>query len=240
MSINSPVNSDGKVKNLSLFFPAYNEESNIVKAVETAKKALEQIAEEFEIIIVDDGSRDRTRYISEEICRFDKRIRLVTHEHNKGYGSAVRSGFNACKYEMIFFTDADNQFDLSEIKKLLEVMKNADIVAGYRIKRRDPFYRTINAWGFNMLVRILFGVRIKDIDCAFKLFNRNVIDDIEIESIGALVNTEIIVKATKKGFRITQAGVTHYPRFFGAQTGANPLVVLRAFWEIIKLWKKLR
>lgn len=229
-----------KLKNISLFFPAYNEEDNIENAINTAKKALAQIADEFEVLVVNDGSRDRTQRIVEEICQKDKRVRLINHEHNKGYGSAVCSGFAACRYDYVFFTDADNQFDVFEIEKLVILITEADIAAGYRIKRKDPFYRTINAWGFNMLVRILFRVKIKDIDCAFKLFRKRAIERIHLESVGALVNTEIIVKSTKQGFRIKQVGVTHYPRFFGEQTGANPLVVLRAFFEIIKLWKKLR
>lgn len=231
---------ENKLSGLSLFFPAYNEEKNIVKAVMLAYETLSKLAEKFEIIIVNDGSRDKTQEISEQLCKRYPHIHLVNHDHNKGYGSALCSGFQKCKYDYIFFTDADNQFDLLEIRKLIEPIKDTDIVAGYRIKRKDPFYRTINAWGFNMLVRLLFNIKIRDIDCAFKLFRKSVTDSINMESVGALINTEIIVKSAKKGFRIKQVGITHYPRFFGAQTGANPLVVLRAFWEIIKLWKRLR
>lgn len=229
-----------KLKNLSLFLPAYNEESNIEKAVERAMAVLKGVAEDYEVIIVNDGSSDSTRNISERICGKDNRVSLINHEHNKGYGSALRSGFKACKYDMIFFTDADNQFDLSEITKLVDLVDGADIVAGYRLKRSDPFYRLINAWAFNKLIVFLFGINVTDIDCAFKLFKREVIDAIEIESAGAFVSTEIMLKAKNKGFIIKQVGVTHYPRSFGKPTGANPFVVIRAFYEIVKLWNKLK
>src|SRR3972149_1273264 len=232
--------SFNKKVNISVFFPCYNEEKNLEALTNSATNFLQTISDQYEIIIVNDGSKDRTRESAETIANKDPHVKVYNHETNYGYGAALKTGFKNSIYDYIFFTDGDNQFDIKEIGGLLPYAEEFDIVAGYRINRRDNFMRRLNAWSFNLFVRILFGLKIRDLNCAFKLFKKKVIDSIEIESTGAFINAEILIKAKKKGFRIKEVGVTHYPRQWGSQTGANPKVIFKAFQELFKLRGKLK
>ncbi|MBM3450968.1 MAG: glycosyltransferase family 2 protein [Armatimonadetes bacterium] len=226
--------------NISAFFPAFNEEGNIEGAVRAAIDVLSTRCERFEVIIVDDGSRDGTAEVAARLAASDERVRLVRHAANRGYGAALRTGFAAARYDWIFFSDADLQFDLREIDRLLPAAATSDFVIGYRIKRRDPFPRRLNAVLWNRLVRRWFGVRARDIDCAFKMMRRSVVATLPLQSEGAFLSTELLCRAAAVGARITQVGVTHYPRQWGEQTGANLRVVLRAFRELWRLRRALR
>ena len=225
---------------ISVFFPCYNEQENVRRTVEKALDVLEKLNADFEVIIVDDGSSDKTGRIADEIAGDHDKVKVVHHGSNLGYGAALQSGFKAATKELVFYTDGDGQFDINEMPPLLDLMEQYDIVSCYRLNRRDPLIRKINAWCWTRLVCFLFGLKVRDIDCAFKLYKREIFDKIEMSSTGALIDAEILARAAHKGYRITQKGVHHYPRTAGAQTGANIRVILRAFKELFKLQRRIR
>lgn len=242
---NDLVNSldmDAKTKkpSLSVFFPCYNEQANIERVTMQALDVLKNATDDYELILVDDGSQDGTAQKADKLAAENKFVKVVHHPTNLGYGAALQSGFKAATKELVFYTDGDGQFDIGEMPPLLELMDQYDIVSCYRINRQDNLIRKINAWCWTTLVNLLFLMRIRDIDCAFKLYKRKIFDDIEMSSTGALIDTEILARAIRKGYRVTQRGVHHYPRTAGAQTGANIKVVLRAFIELFRLYGKIR
>ncbi|MCR4277976.1 MAG: bifunctional glycosyltransferase family 2/GtrA family protein, partial [Candidatus Berkelbacteria bacterium] len=226
-----------KLPSLSLVFPAYNEEANIAKTVETALEAGGAVANEVEVIVVNDGSKDRTRDIVLEISKHDPRVRLVDNPQNMGYGQTVWNGLKSATKEWVFFSDSDLQFDLKEISQFVPYSSNHMVIVGYRAPRRDPFIRILNAKGWNALVRFLFGLKIKDLDCAFKLFHRSVLKDLKIQSGGATFSAELMTRLQKKGLIFKEIPVTHLPRTAGSQTGANFKVIIRAFRELVKLYR---
>lgn len=232
------------IKELSVFFPAYNEEKNIEATVRKAKDVLLKIADKWEIIIVDDGSKDNTGKIGDALAKEDERIKVIHHSPNKGYGASLKSGFYSSKYSWIAFTDADGQFDFSEITKFIEKQEEtgADLVIGYYLSRQVPFYRKVNTFFWQLVVFALFGLKVRDIDCGFKLISKKVIEGIpHLESErGAFISSEFLIKANKKDFKIVEIGVHHYPRKAGKGTGANLDVIIKSFVDLFKLWKKLR
>ncbi|MFC1676420.1 glycosyltransferase family 2 protein [Planctomycetota bacterium] len=225
---------------LSVFFPCYNEQENVARTTEQAVSVLERIGADYEVIIVNDGSGDSTGEIARGLAGANSRVKVVEHDGNQGYGAALQSGFRAASKELVFYTDGDGQFDINEMPALLELMADHDIVSCYRLDRKDSAIRKLNAWCWTKLVCFLFSMRIRDIDCAFKLFKREIFDNIEMTSTGALIDTEILARTVRKGYRITQRGVHHYPRTAGEQTGANIKVILRAFKELFKLRRQIR
>lgn len=225
---------------LSVIFPAFNEEANIKHTVESARLVLPKLAQTWEIITVNDGSKDGTTPICDALAEQYPEVRAVHHAENRGYGAALKSGILAARYDYIFFTDSDGQFDLTELEDLIEWAGHYEIVTGYRAKRQDPPYRLINAWGWKTLVRMVLGVKVRDIDCAFKIFQRSVFDRIQIRSVGAMVNTEILSQANSFGMRIHEVKVSHYPRRHGKPSGANLRVIIKAFRELFRLWGQLR
>lgn len=230
-----------KVPSLSVFFPAYNEEANVEALVRKAQRILPEVAQTWEVIPVNDGSKDRTGEILVRLAAEDpEHVHPVHHEVNRGYGGAVISGYEASKYDLVFFTDGDNQFDLREITLLIEKIDEGDLILGYRKNRRDPLIRKINAFLWGSLVKLLFGFQVRDVDCAFKMMKRKVVDKVRLSASGAMVSTELLARAHKAGFHFVEVGVTHYPRTAGKQTGANPRVILRAFRELFALYKKLK
>jgi len=228
------------VISISVFFPCYNEQDNIASTTEKAVSVLNELKADFEVIIVDDGSSDATGRIADEIAGQNSRIKVVHHQTNLGYGAALRTGFKAATKELVFYTDGDGQFDVSEMSPLLPLMRQYDIVSCYRLNRQDNLVRRINGWSWTKLVCLLFGMKIRDIDCAFKLYKREIFDNIKLSSSGALIDSEIIARAIRKGYTVTQKGVHHYPRTAGIQTGANLRVILRAFRELFKLYGQIR
>jgi len=225
---------------LSLVFPVFDEAGNLTALLDQALDLAPRLAADFEIIVVDDGSRDGSARIAEERRLAEPRLRLIRHPSNRGYGAALRSGLREARGELVFFSDADLQFDLEELATLLAHARDFDIVAGYREPRRDPWGRRAMAFAWGSLVRRLFDVRVRDIDCAFKVFRRHVLEAIPIASVGAFINTEILVRATQAGFRIYQVPVSHRRRRFGRNSGARPRVVLRALVELVALYRELR
>jgi len=228
------------VKSLSVFFPCYNEQDNIERVVKTAIDALALLKIDYEIIIVDDGSKDKTGQIADQLAAKDFHIKVVHHHPNLGYGAALQSGFKAATKEYVFYTDGDGQFDIKELPLLFKYTADYDIVTGFRINRQDNLARKINAFCWTTLVNLLFGMKIKDMDCAFKLYKRQIFDNIKLKSTGALINTEIFARANNKGFKVFQLGVHHYPRTAGRQTGAKLTVILRAFKELFALYKQIK
>ncbi len=225
---------------LSLVLPAYNEAANLSLGLPRAVEALARTGRHFEIVVVDDGSHDSTAEVVRAASGEEPRIRLVEHDENAGYGAALRSGFQAATGRFVMFTDADFQFDLGEIGRLLAHADEFDIVAGFRAPRRDPWNRRLNAWAWGRLVNATFDLRIRDVNCAFKLFRREVLDGIHLRSDGAFVNTELLARARSHGWRIHQVPVSHYKRREGVQTGAQPKVVAKAFVELAHLYGDLQ
>jgi glycosyltransferase involved in cell wall biosynthesis len=224
---------------LSLVLPAHDEEANLEPVVRAALAALPGIVREFEIVVVDDGSGDGTPAIADRLVGEDARVRVVHHPRNRGYGAALRSGFAAARGDLIAFMDADRQFDVRDLARLASCADAYDVVAGYRIRRSDPWRRVLLGATFNLLVRGLFGVWVRDIDCGFKLFRADLLRALDLRSPGALINTEILALARRAGATLVEVGVPHYPRPAGEQSGGSPRVVLRALGETLRLWWRL-
>ena len=227
------------MSSLSVVLPAYNEEANVESAVEGVSSVAQQLGMDYEIILVNDGSADRTGEIARELMQRIPNFRLVEHYPNRGYGGSLRAGFAAAMGDLIAFVPADNQFDFREISRLLERLDEADIVSGYRAERQDTFIRKLNGFGWNTLVRLLFGYLCRDIDCGFKLFRREVLERVTIVSDGAMIDTEFLAGARARGFRIAEVPVTHLPRVAGEPTGANLKVIAKAFRDLVRFRQRL-
>jgi glycosyltransferase involved in cell wall biosynthesis len=233
-----------RVPRLSYFFPAHNEEANIEGLVAEALDTLPAIAETFEIIAVNDGSRDRTQALADELTAAHPGIvRAVHHPTNLGYGAALRSGFAAARYELVAFTDGDRQFrveDLARLTERLAAPDRPDVVVGYRIKRADPLVRTLYARAYRLANRLFYGLAVTDVDCACKLFRREALEGVQVESDGAFFSAELLIKLRGAGRSIVEVGVPHYPRTAGSPTGARPQVIFRAvrdFWRTrLAMW----
>ncbi len=219
---------------ISVVMPAYNEEANVGPMVSEVLEVMAPLSDDYEVVVVDDGSRDKTAEVVRKLAADHPQVRLVQHQVNKGYGAALYDGFISATRDFVFFTDSDKQFEVAEIGKLLPLVEEADLVAGYRAPRRDPFHRLLYGWGWTALVTLLFGYTVRDIDCAFKLFRREIIDNIDIKSRGATFSAEFLVRAKRRGYRIREVPVSHLPRTAGSQTGARLDVITRAFRELIR------
>jgi glycosyltransferase involved in cell wall biosynthesis len=217
---------------ISVVLPCYNEQGNIKRVAGEVLGFLKDKISDFEIIIVDDGSRDDTAAIAGSLSQKDCCINVVRHTSNLGYGAALKTGFRNASKDFIFLTDGDGQFDIRELPKLLGLIAKNDIVSGYRIRRRDSFVRGIYGLLWGKLINFLFGFNLKDINCAFKLYKKHVLKNMEIKSNGAFIHAEIYARAKMKGCRIAEVGVSHYPRKKGSQTGADLKVIFRAFKEL--------
>lgn len=228
---------------LSVFFPAYNEEKNLQQTVEKAIPVLKKVAKKYEIIIVNDGSKDKTGKIADQLAKKYSFIRVIHHQKNRGYGAALKSGMYNSKYSWITFTDSDGQFDFSEITKFINKQKEtgAELVIGYYLKRAVPFYRILGSKMWELAVWLLFGLRVTDTDCGFKLFKKEVIERIpKLESErGPFISSEFLIKAKKAGFKIVEVGVHHFPRVAGKQTGSSFKVVLSGLKDLIRLRLKI-
>ena len=229
-----------KPLSLTIFYPCYNEEANVERVTRAAVAAGRKIADDLEVIIVNDGSRDRTGELADALAAELPEVRAVHNKPNRGYGGALQRGFREATKNWIFYTDGDGQFDFEEIPKVLPLLETHDIISCYRLDRKDPFMRKANAFAWSTLVNILFRIGLRDIDCAFKIYPKTFIDKIEMHSTGALIDTEMLAKARNMRLKIAQMGVHHYPRTAGQQTGANLKVILRAFRELFKLYGQIR
>lgn len=227
-------------QSLSIFFPAFNEEDNVLESCEKALKLASEITDDYEVIIVDDGSLDKTAEIIDKLAKKYKHFRAVHHKKNQGYGGAVWTGITNSTKDLIFFTDVDLQFNINELKKFIPFIQKYDSVIGYRNPRRDPFMRLVNAWGWKVLVNTLFHLNVKDIDCAFKLFHREIFDKVYVHSRGAMISAEMLTRIKRAGFSIKELPVKHYPRKAGSPTGAKPEVIKRAFKELMDVRRQLK
>jgi glycosyltransferase involved in cell wall biosynthesis len=233
-----------RVPRLSFFFPAHNEEGNIEGLVREALDTLPTIAETFEIIAVNDGSRDRTRILADDLTAAHPGIvRAVHHPTNLGYGAALRSGFAAARYDLVAFIDGDRQFRVEDVGRLTERLAagdRPDVVVGYRIRRADPIVRTLYARAYRLANRLFFGLKVRDVDCACKVFRREALEGVRVESDGAFFSAELLIKLRAAGRSVVEVGVPHYPRTAGSPTGAKPSVIFRAvrdFWRTrIAMW----
>ncbi|UCD87798.1 MAG: glycosyltransferase family 2 protein [Desulfobacterales bacterium] len=224
---------------LSVFFPCYNEELNLQGLVFEAIQILSHSVQKHEIMIINDGSTDKTGLVADRLSMEHEHVRVIHHNKNRGYGAALVSGFSNAVHEWIFFTDGDRQFFISEIELLLNEIDEHDVIIGYRETRRDPLYRILYGYAWTRLVQLLFGLNVKDTNCAFKLFKKKILDSVTLHSSGAMINTELLVKFQSLGARMKQVGVSHRPRTFGNPTGGNPKVILKAFIELLELRKEL-
>ena len=227
-------------RKLSLVLPAHNEAENIEAVVTRALDVLPRVVRDVEVIVVNDGSRDETGTIIDRLADDNGRVLAIHHPVNRGYGAALTSGFRAATGDSIMFMDADRQFDIADINALLPYVPYYDIVAGYRIQRRDPLYRRLYGKLFRLVVWVLFGVHLRDTDCAFKIYRADLLNTIELTTPGALINTEMLARSKRRGATIVEVGVNHYPRFAGESSGGSPRVVFRAMGETMKLWLRLR
>ncbi len=233
-SIRSGTNdSKTRIKHsLSVIMPAHNEEAAIAATVQSVIETLTAWVQDFEVIVVNDGSKDHTRTILEEVAAKYPHLRIINHSENRGYGAALVSGFEAISKDLVFFMDSDGQFDIHDLEAFFPFIDAYDAVLGYRIHRQDTWVRKLNAWGWKMLVRFVFGLHVRDVDCAFKLYRSNFFQEHRLETRGAMINTEILYKFTRAGYTYTQRGVRHLPRRGGKATGAKPAVIARAFREM--------
>lgn len=233
-----------QINQLSVFLPIYNEEANIKNTYINVKGGLEKNVSDWEIILVDDGSKDKSPQICDDIAKKDKRVSVIHHNPNRGYGGAFKSGMYAAKYPWISFIDSDGQFDFSEISHFIDTQANtgADMVIGYYLGRKVSFFRKLNSKIWQTIVYLMFGLNVRDIDCGFKLISKKVVDKIpRLESErGAFISSEFLIKSKKSGFKIVEIGVNHYPRKQGEATGAKLNVIIQSFIDLFNLWKKLR
>jgi glycosyltransferase involved in cell wall biosynthesis len=230
----------GHLSGLSIVLPCFDEADNVERAIDDATAAGEAFADAHEVLVVDDGSSDDTLALARARAEADPRVRVLVHPENRGYGAALRTGFEAARLQWVFLTDADLQFDMAELSRFVPVAPSCDIVAGYRLDRADPPHRILNAAAWNVLVRRLFDIPVRDVDCAFKLMRRDVVQSLPLTTEGAMVSTELITRAHAAGARIAELGVHHHPRTAGRPSGASPRVVLRAFRELRALRAQLR
>ena len=225
---------------LSVFFPCYNEEQNLEGLVQETVQVLDNLVQQYEILIINDGSQDNTRLIADGFSEKYDNVRVIHHQKNEGYGAALISGFDNSAYEWVFFTDGDHQFFINEIELLFAAIDRYDAIIGFREKRQDPYHRIIYARMWNMLIWLLFNLKVKDIDCAFKLIKTKLLKNITLQSSGAVISTELLVKLKHSGASFKEVGVSHKPRLFGSQTGGNFKVILKAFLELFKLYRVVR
>jgi glycosyltransferase involved in cell wall biosynthesis len=229
-----------RLPSLTAFFPARNEEGNVAAMVEALRCVLPGVAARWEIVVVDDGSTDRTGALADELAACDERVRVVHHPLSRGYGGAIKSGLAAARYDWIFYTDGDRQFDPGQITRLIAALGRADVVVGYRYRRADRLVRRVNGAAWNALVRLLIGLRVRDIDCAFKLLPRAALEGLMLEAEGAMISTELLARLAQRGCRIAEVPVDHFPRRAGRPSGGSPLVIARAFVELFRLSGRLR
>ncbi len=225
---------------LSLCMPAYNEQETIAVTLRSALAILPHYVERFEIVVVDDGSRDETAARVAEASRRDPCVRLVRHERNRGYGAAVTTALRAATGDLVMFADSDGQFNLLDVARLLVKLGDADLVIGYRRHRADDPRRRLNAWLWGVLVRSVLGIQVRDLDCAFKLFRRETLERLRLTSTGACINAELLAQCVWGGLRFNEVAVTHYPRLAGKQTGASLKVIAKALRDLPALRKYRR
>ncbi|WP_051471169.1 glycosyltransferase family 2 protein [Patulibacter minatonensis] len=228
------------LRSVTIVLPCFDEAENVAAAIAAAKRAGAMSAVDYEVVVVDDGSTDATCAIAGAIVSDDPHVRLIVHTRNRGYGDAVRSGIEAARMDWVLLTDADLQFDLDELRDLVPLTADGDVVWGWRIDRRDSARRRAAAAVWNGVVRTLFALPVRDVDCAFKLIRRDLLRDVHLVSSGAMISTELLVRCRAAGARVVEAGVHHHPRVAGEESGGDPRVILRALRELASTYPALR
>jgi glycosyltransferase involved in cell wall biosynthesis len=234
------VTEPAQLSGISVFLPCHNEEGNIERVVAALEFELPRIAQRHEIIVVDDGSRDRTGEIADHLVAANPRLKVVHHPLNRGYGAAVISGIRACSQQWTVLCDGDGQFEASDIARLTAKVPEYDVVVGRRMNRADPLMRRVNGKAWTVLMRILLGIRLGDIDCGLKLFRRDLLEGIDLQAKGAMISAELMAQLAGRGARICEVDVHHLPRLTGEQSGASLKVIARAFRELFLLYGRLR
>ncbi|HVC45575.1 MAG TPA: glycosyltransferase family 2 protein [Candidatus Binataceae bacterium] len=235
-----PVTMPGRLAGLTVFLPSHNEEGNVERVVSSFLAELPKVAEVFEVVVIDDGSVDRTGEIADRIAAADARVRVVHHAVNRGYGAAVATGLKTARQPFILLCDGDGQFDPADMERLAARIGDHDVVIGRRARRADHLMRRINGKAWTTLSRILFGLHISDMDCGFKLFRRSAVENLELHSSGAMVTTELMARLAGRNARICAVNVTHLPRVSGEQTGNSPSVIIGAFRDLFALYRELK
>ena len=234
------MSSPNRLPGISVFLPSHNEEGNVERVVGSYIAELPRVADDYEVIVVDDGSRDRTGAIADRLAAADSHVKVVHHPVNRGYGGAVISGIRAATKPYVLLCDGDGQFDPADLEQMTPYVPEYDVVAGRRAHRADHLMRRINGKAWTILVRVLLGITISDIDCGFKLFKREKLDGMELRAHGAMISTELMARLAGRGAKVKEVDVQHLPRLTGEQSGANLKVVMRAFKELITLYRELR
>ena len=230
---------DERLTSLTVVLPCHDEADNVHAAISAAREAAAAAARDYEVLVVDDGSADATRRLAAAATVDDPRVRLLVHETNRGYGTALRTGIEAARCDWILLTDADLQFDVSQVRDFVGPARTHDLVLGHRVVRMDPLVRRVNAYAWNRLVGRVFDLGVRDVDCAFKLIRRELAQRLRLSADGAMISTEMLARARLAGAAITELGVRHRPRTAGHQSGANPAVVLTAFRELRRIGAEL-
>jgi len=229
-----------KLKSLSVFFPVYNEEANLEILVEQALRIIPSLASRYELLIINDGSTDDSLKIANKLASKYEQVRVFSHETNKGYGEVLKTGIKNSQYEWIFWTDSDLQFDLSELANFVKETDNYKIILGYRKKRAEGFRRHLNASLFGIYIDLLFRIHVKDIDCAFKLIQADLLKNLELTSGSAFTSAEILYRLKKKKLKFKEIAVNHYPRIYGQATGANLKVIIKACYEALRTYLQIK
>ena len=234
------MSAAARIPGISVFLPSHNEEGNVERVVRSWIAECPRVADNFEVIVVDDGSRDRTGEIAERLAAEDSHVKVVRHPVNRGYGGAVISGIRAATQPYVLLCDGDGQFDPADLERLTPFVPEYDVVCGRRAHRADHLMRRVNGKAWTTLVRVLLGITISDIDCGFKLFKREKLDGMELRAHGAMISTELMARVAGRHAKVKEVDVRHLPRLTGEQSGANFKVVARAFKELIALYRELR
>lgn len=227
-----------KVESLSVFFPAYNDAPSLPKLIASTFRVLQEHVEDYEVIVVNDGSADNTGEVLHELAkRYAPHLRIITHESNRGYGGALRSGFAAATRDFVFYTDGDGQYDVTELPKLLEKMGDGiGLVNGYKLERNDPQHRIWIGNVYNAFARALFRVRIRDIDCDYRLIRRSLLSDIKLTSTSGTICVELVRKLELSPFGVVEVGVHHYPRLHGRSQFFRIRSLLNTLYQLVRLW----
>lgn len=230
-----------KVASISVFFPAYNDAPSLPGLIRKTFAVLAEHAEEFEVIVVNDGSRDDTAGVLERLAaQFGPRLRVVEHLENRGYGAALRSGFAAACQQLVFYTDGDAQYDVAELPRLLEKLEpDVGLVNGYKLERHDAWHRICTGTLYNRFARVLFGIRLRDIDCDFRLMRRELLQQLDLESDTGTICVELVRKVELSPWRVVEVGVHHYPRLYGRSQFFRLPSLLRTLHQLVALYCRL-